>query len=55
MKEESRKPLQKAARALHAAQSLMQAGDVEFAAGRADYAMFHAVQALLREDGADRQ
>ncbi len=49
MKEESRKLLEKAERALHAARSLMQTGDVEFAAGRAYYAMFHAAQALLRE------
>jgi len=49
MKEEARKLLEKAQRALHAAEVLMRSGDVEFAAGRAYYAMFHAAQALLRE------
>jgi uncharacterized protein (UPF0332 family) len=51
MTEESRKLLDKANRALRAAETLMKAGDPEFAAGRAYYAMLHAAQALLRERG----
>jgi len=31
--------------------TLFDAGDLEFAAGRAYYAMFHVAQALLREKG----
>jgi uncharacterized protein (UPF0332 family) len=49
MKDETRHLLDKAARALRAAETLMQAGDAEFAADRAYYAMFHTAQALLRE------
>ena len=49
MKEEPRKLLEKAQRALHAAETLSNAGDTEFAAGRAYYAMLHTAQALLRE------
>jgi len=36
---------------LKAAEILIKAGDAEFAAGRAYYAMLHAAQALLREKG----
>jgi len=50
MREEARKFLDKADRALHAAETLLRDGDYEFAAGRAYYAMLHAAQALLRED-----
>lgn len=49
MKEDTRKLLEKAQRALHAAEILIRGGDSEFAAGRAYYAMFHTAQALLRE------
>jgi len=49
MKEETGKLLAKAERALRAAQTLADAGEYEFAAGRAYYAMFHTAQALLRE------
>jgi len=46
--EEARKLLEKARRALRAAESLRKDGHDEFAAGRAYYAMLHAAQALLR-------
>jgi uncharacterized protein (UPF0332 family) len=49
MKEEARKFLKKADRALHAAETLLRAGDYESATGRAYYALLHAAQALLRE------
>ncbi len=48
MKEEARQLLEKAQRALHAAEALVKEGYEDFAAGRAYYAMFHAAQALLR-------
>lgn len=51
MTEEARKPLEKAERALNAAKTQLRAGDAEFAAGRSYYAMFHAAQALLRQEG----
>ena len=51
MKEESRKRLEKASRAVRAAESLLAAGDAEFAAGRAYYAMFYVAEALLNEKG----
>ena len=50
MKEEARKLLEKAERAWHAAEVLASAGDAEFAAGRAYYAMLHTAQALLRQN-----
>lgn len=50
MREESRKLLEKAERAIHAAEILLQADDAEFAAGRAYYGMLHTAQALLREE-----
>jgi uncharacterized protein (UPF0332 family) len=43
--------LDKASRAIHAAETLLQAGDVEFAIGRAYYAMFYVAEALLNEKG----
>jgi uncharacterized protein (UPF0332 family) len=43
--------LAKAERALQAAQTLADAGNTEFATGRAYYAMFHAATALLHEAG----
>ena len=49
MKQETGKLLQKAARAIRAAETLLNDGDVEFAAGRAYYAMFYAASALLDE------
>ena len=50
MKEEVRKLLEKAERALHAAAVLASAADAEAAAGRAYYAMLHAARALLRQN-----
>ena len=49
MREEARRLLEKAQRALRAAETLANAGDPEFAAGRAYYAMLHTAQALLRQ------
>lgn len=49
MKEEAHQLLEKGERALRAAEILLEAGDAEFAAGRAYYAMLHAAQALLRQ------
>ena len=49
MKEETRKLLDKGSRAVHAAETLARAGDFEFAAGRAYYAMFYVTEALLNE------
>lgn len=51
MKEEARKLLEKASRAIRAAETLLREGDADFASGRAYYAMFYAVQALLVERG----
>ena len=51
MKEETRKRLEKALRAIHAAESLLGTGEAEFAAGRAYYAMFYVAEALLNEEG----
>jgi len=51
MKEETQKLLEKAERALHAAEVLMREGDAEFASGRAYYSMLHTAQAFLREEG----
>lgn len=51
MKEETEKLLDKAARAVHAAETLFKEADVEFAAGRAYYAMFYTAEALLAEQG----
>jgi uncharacterized protein (UPF0332 family) len=49
--EQSRKLLNKAARSLRAAETLSGTGEIEFAVGRAYYAMFHTAQALLAERG----
>jgi len=49
MKEESRKLLDKADRALQAAETLIRAGDPESAVGRCYYAMLHTAQALLTD------
>ena len=51
MKEETEKLLQKASRAVQAAQILLKEGAVDFAAGRAYYAMFYVAEALLSEKG----
>src|SRR5215471_5933071 len=51
MKPETEKLLAKASRAIAAAKLLLQAGDVDFAAGRAYYAMFYVAEALLAEKG----
>jgi len=51
VKPESRRLLDKAARAIHAAETLLREGDADFAAGRAYYAMFYAAEALLFERG----
>ncbi len=49
MKEGTRKLLDKAERAIRAAQTLLDAADAEFAAGRVYYAMFYVAEALLYE------
>jgi uncharacterized protein (UPF0332 family) len=51
MKEASQKLLEKARRAIAAAETLLESGDTEFAAGRAYYAMFYAAEAFLNEVG----
>ena len=51
MKPEGRRLLDKAARAIRAAETLLREGDADFAAGRAYYAMFYAAEALLFERG----
>ncbi len=51
MNTDTRKLLEKARRAIRAAETLLQQGDVDFAAGRAYYAMFYAAEALLIEKG----
>ena len=51
MKEESGKLLEKAARAIEAAKTLLKTGSTDFAAGRAYYAMFYIAEALLLEKG----
>jgi uncharacterized protein (UPF0332 family) len=51
MKEETEKLLNKAARAIQAAEILLREGEVDFAAGRAYYAMFYVAEALLNEKG----
>jgi len=49
VKEQTRKLLDKAARAVHAAKTLLDEGDVDFAAGRAYYSMLYVAEALLNE------
>ena len=51
MKEATPGFLEKAERAIRVAKRLLEDGDVDFAAGRAYYAMFYAAQALLHEKG----
>jgi uncharacterized protein (UPF0332 family) len=49
MKQETGPFLHKAARAVHAVETLLGAGDADFAAGRAYYAKFYVAEALLNE------
>ena len=49
MKEGSRRLLDKAGRAIEAAETLLEKGYPEFATGRAYYAMFYIAEALLNE------
>jgi len=51
MKQETRRFVEKAARALRAAEILLREEEAESAVGRAYYAMLHTAQALLRERG----
>lgn len=51
MKEETRKLVAKGKSAIHAAEVLLQADEVEFAAGRAYYAMLYVAKSLLTEQG----
>lgn len=51
MTEESAGLLDKAARAIRAAESLRRDGNLDFAAGRAYYAMLYVARALLGEAG----
>jgi hypothetical protein len=51
MTQEASRLLEKAARTLRAAETLLKAQDAENASGRAYYAMLHAAQALLRQNG----
>lgn len=51
MKDASSKLLDKATRALRAAERLLQGGDTEFAVRRVYYAMFYIAEALLNEKG----
>ncbi|MGH9433549.1 MAG: HEPN domain-containing protein [Terriglobia bacterium] len=51
MNADARKVLGKARRAIRAAEMLLQHDDVDFAAGRAYYAMFYIAEALLSEKG----
>jgi uncharacterized protein (UPF0332 family) len=49
VKPDTIKLLEKAGRAIRAAEVLLGKGDAEFAAGRAYYAMFYVAEALLNE------
>ena len=51
MKESSEQLLQKASRAIEAANTLLDNGLNEFSTGRAYYAMFYTAEALLSEKG----
>ena len=51
MRDETHKRLDKAQRAIHAAEVLLEDGDADFAASRAYYAMFYTAEALLIERG----
>jgi uncharacterized protein (UPF0332 family) len=51
VKDQAQKLLNKALRAIRAAETLLKGGDADFASGRAYYAMFYAAEALLNEKG----
>lgn len=51
MNDHTQKLLNKADRAIHAAERLLGEGDLDFAASRAYYAMFYATEALFSEKG----
>ena len=51
MKDETQKLLDKAQRAIRAAETLLQGGDMDFASGRVYYAMFYMAEALLNGKG----
>jgi len=51
VKDPTQKLLNKALRAIRAAETLLQGGDADFASGRAYYAMFYTAEALLNEKG----
>jgi uncharacterized protein (UPF0332 family) len=51
VKPETQQLLDKALRALDAAQTLLDRGDADFSIGRAYYAMFYIAEALLHEQG----
>ncbi len=51
MNTNTRKLLEKARRAIYAAEVLLQQDDADFAAGRAYYAMFYLAEALINEKG----
>ena len=53
MKEHTRKLLDKSLDSIEAAEGLMNMSKVEFAAGRAYYAMFYVAEALLGEKGLE--
>ncbi|MDR7522790.1 MAG: HEPN domain-containing protein [Armatimonadota bacterium] len=51
MKDDTRRLLEKASRAIGAGEALLRRGDVDFTASRAYYAMFYTAEALLHERG----
>jgi uncharacterized protein (UPF0332 family) len=51
VKAEATSLLEKAARAIQAAEALLARGDADFAVGRSYYAMFYTATALLLEEG----
>jgi uncharacterized protein (UPF0332 family) len=51
LKEKTGKLLNKAAHAIRASELLLRGGEMDFAVGRAYYAMFYTAQALLYERG----
>jgi uncharacterized protein (UPF0332 family) len=51
VKQKTGQLLDKAERAIKAAETLLAEGDADFAAGRAYYAMFYVAEALLNERG----
>ncbi|MBI5684712.1 MAG: HEPN domain-containing protein [Verrucomicrobia bacterium] len=51
MKDATPKLLDKAASAIHAAETLLAEQEADFAAGRAYYALFYVAEALLNEEG----